>query len=297
MWGKQVRLASAMLVAVLAAPVHAQRKTYLSFEPSGYEGIWSSAKWILLVAALGGVGHLCYWLLTTRAKGRSRMRTAAAAKEQVARSFEQRAAHLGFRHGEARTLERIALRLAPKSPASLLSSGSGREYLVGDLDRRIARRQKEVKVLERIKERLVVLRSQDVHERESVRVEANISVWVTRRGLSSKEMAALVEDEDEAEGEGLTGSVESVSGRLIDISEGGAAVEVEIPGVGRGDQVQFWSGDPAVVLGEMRAGVVSLETRQGATILHLHFIDPDLRELRAALAQLRGEQGDDEDQT
>ena len=51
---------------------------------------------------------------------------------------------------------------------------------------------------------------------------------------------------------------------------------------------------PAVVLGETRAGVVSAETREGATILHLHFIDPDLRELRAAITQLRGDETDDD---
>lgn len=290
------RLSVGAVLAALAAAVPAyaaQRTQYLNFDTSGYVS-GRTVKWVVIVAVLGGLIHLGYWFVTTRLKKRARGRSTAAKRAQVARSFEQRAAHLGFRHGEARTLERIALRLAPKSPASLLSSGSGREYVIGDLDRRIARRQREVKVLERIKERLVVLREQDVHERESPRVEANIALWVSRRGLSRQEMAALVEDEDEAEAEGQLTNTDSVSGRLIDISEGGAAVEVEIVGVGRGDQVQFWSGDPAVVLGETRAGVVSTETREGATILHLHFIDPDLRELRAAINQLRGDESEND---
>jgi hypothetical protein len=59
--------------------------------------------------------------------------------------------------------------------------------------------------------------------------------------------------------------------------------------VARGDQIQFWSGSPQIVLGETKAGVVSTEEKDGAKVLHLHFIDPDLRELRAVIAELRGE--------
>jgi hypothetical protein len=148
-------------------------------------------------------------------------------------------------------------------------------------------------VLGRIKQRLEALRASDVHEREWVRVDANIAVWVSKQGLTNQETAALVDDEDEAEGEGLFANLDSVSGRLLDISEGGAAIDIEMD-VGRGDQVQFWSGDPRIVLGETRAGVVSIEkSDEGTTILHLHFIDPDLRDLRSAILQLKGEEEDD----
>ena len=60
--------------------------------------------------------------------------------------------------------------------------------------------------------------------------------------------------------------------------------------VSRGEQVQFWSGDPRIVLGETRAGVINTKQTDTARILHVHFIDPDLRELRSAILQLRGEE-------
>jgi len=102
-----------------------------------------------------------------------------------------------------------------------------------------------------------------------------------------------VEDEDDAESEGLFANLDSVSGRLLDLSEGGAAIDIEMD-VERGDQVQLWSGDPKIIFGETRAGVVSIEKTDETTILHLHFIDPDLRELRSVILQLRGEDADDE---
>ena len=281
------RLHAIPALALVAAPAAAQ-KGYLGFESGGGIDLGSGLKWFLLVAALGGLGHLGYWLVTTKLKNRPRRSRGPSKKVQQSKDFQDRASHLGFKHGEARTVERIATRLAPKSPANLLKSGSGREYLIGDLERRIGRREREIKVLGRIKERLIVLREQDVHERETARVEANIAVWVSKRGLSREEMAALVEDEDEAEAEAMFGNLDSVSGKLLDISEGGAAIEVEIE-VARGDQIQFWSGSPQIVLGETKAGVVSTEEKDGAKVLHLHFIDPDLRELRAVIAELRGE--------
>lgn len=277
-------------IAVLAAGAAAAQVHVPKFEPQGFGfEVGGALKWVLLLAALGGLGHLTYWLVTTRLRQRRRRGTAVAKRVQVAQGFEDRASTLGFRHGEARTVERIALRLAPKSPTSLLTTASGREYLIGDVDRRIGQRQREIKVLERIKERLVVLRAQDVHERGSVRIEANISVWVSKRGLLRGEVAALVDDEDEAEAEGADqfGKLDSVMGRLLDISEGGAAIEVDLPEVDKGDQVEFWSADPHVVLGETRGGVLSRETRGGSPVLHLHFVDPDLRELRAVITQLR----------
>ena len=54
----------------------------------------------------------------------------------------------------------------------------------------------------------------------------------------------------------------------------------------------FWSGDPKILFGETRAGVMSMEEKEDGHILHLHFIDPDMRDLRKAILQLRGEDED-----
>lgn len=262
-------------------------KGYLNIESGGID-FSGPLKWIVIAAVFGGLLHLSYWWLTKLRKERELLRERSGNKESRAQEFLGRAQHLGFRQGEARTVERIARRLAPKSPLNLLNSGQGREFLIGDLEKRISRRGREIKVLDRIKERLEALRSSDVHERESVRVDANISVWVSKKGLTP-EVAALVEDEDDAEGEGLFANLDSVSGKLVDISEGGAAIEVDLDAA-RGDQILFWSGDPHILLGETRSGVISTEQTDTARILHVHFIDPDLHNLRATILQLRGEE-------
>ena len=250
-------------------------------------------QWILLLVGLGIVGVIALKFITKTQTERAQKRKRSAVQGSKSQAFLDRAQHLGFRQNEARTVERIARRLAPKSPLNLLNSGQGREFLMGNLEKGIVQRGREIKVLGRIKERPEALGASDVHEREWVRVDANIAVWVSKQGLTNQETAALVDDEDEAEGEGLFANLDSVSGRLLDISEGGAAIDIEMD-VGRGDQVQFWSGDPRIVLGETRAGVVSIEkSDEGTTILHLHFIDPDLRDLRSAILQLKGEEEDD----
>jgi hypothetical protein len=284
----------AQMIAQMIAQSGGVPKGYLTIESGGVD-FSGPLLWILILAALGGVGHLCYWLWTTKRKEMLKKRRQQEDLQHRSDLFQERAQNLGLRSGEARTVERIARRLAPKSPLNLLNSGQGRKYLQGDLERRIERRRKEVAVLERIVQRLDALRESDVHERETVRVDANIAVWVSRRGLSAPEIAALVEEEDEAEGAGVFANLDSVSGRLLDISEGGAAVHVDLQ-VARGEQVHIWSGDPRVILGETRAGVVDVKASdEGGSILYLHFIDPDLHDLRAAILQLRGEEeGDDE---
>ena len=75
----------------------------------------------------------------------------------------------------------------------------------------------------------------------------------------------MVEEEDEAEGEGMFANLDSVSGTLLNISEGSVAIRIEM------DQVMFWSGDPKILFGETRAGVMSMEEKEDGHILHLHF--------------------------
>ncbi|MBT7457846.1 MAG: hypothetical protein HN796_28400 [Gemmatimonadetes bacterium] len=284
------------IVCLTQIPAHAQR-TYLKFDQGMDLGF---AKWIMLVGILAGLAHLTYWFMTKHLKeSRARARTAST-KAQRSHAFEERATALGFRQGEARTVERIAMRLSPKTPLNLLNSANGREYLVGDLDKRIAKRQGEVRVLEKLKARLVVLRDQDVHERETPRIEANLAVWVLRR--RSPVETELFDDEDatdsEDEADGLGEGMDSIAGRLLDISEGGAAISVDI-NLSRGDRIQFWSAESTWILGETRAGVLNTATRDGEKVVHVYFVDPDLRELRLALADLRerssGPAGNEED--
>jgi hypothetical protein len=103
-----------------------------------------------------------------------------------------------------------------------------------------------------------------------------------------KDRLAALREGDVHEREGMFANLDSVSGKLLNISEGGAAIEVDME-VSRGEQVQFWSGDPRIVLGETRAGVINTKQTDTARILHVHFINPDLREVRSAILQLRGE--------
>lgn len=280
---------AAMIIAATNAP-----KGYLNIE-SGSIDFSGPIKWVLLLAVLGGLGHLAWWLFSKKMKEQAQRKDQSAKQDTQVQAFQERAQHLGFRQNEAKTVERIARRLAPKSPLNLINSSQGREFLIGDLDKRMARREREVKLLGRLKQRLEALREGDVHERESVRVDANIAVWVSKRGLTNQEMSALVDDEDDAEGEGMFANLDSVSGRLLDISEGGAAIEVDMD-ASRGDQLQFWSGDPRIMLGETRAGVVSTKQTSTARILHVHFIDPDLRSVRSAILQLRGEDENDDEE-
>ena len=56
----------------------------------------------------------------------------------------------------------------------------------------------------------------------------------------------------------------------------------------KGDRFTFWSADNQFVLAELTGGVVTVNTDGGeAPIIHVYFIDPDLRELRLALADIR----------
>ena len=285
----------ALTLLLLVSPASAQR-TYLKSDKGMDLGF---AKWILLVGILGGLAHLTYWYVTKQMKIRKARGRASASKADRSHAFEERATALGFRQGEARTVQRIAMRLAPKAPLNLLNAANGREYLVGDIDKRIAKRQGAIRALEKLKARFSVLREQDVHERETPRIEANLAVWVMRQ--RSPVETELFDDEDSSEDENdepILENLDSVAGRLIDISEGGAAIAVDLD-LSRGDRIQFWSADNTWVLGETRAGVLNSELRNGETILHLYFVDPDLRELRPALSELRGragDGGDDEDE-
>ena len=242
-----------------------------------------------LYAAIAVVLTLIVVNLIRSTSGSGNVKTVRKKRQKVQLDdFRERAAAFGFKLGETKTLERIAGRLSPKAPHNLLTAASGREYLMADLGKRIARRQREIKLLDRIVDKLRRMREADVHEREYVRVEADLSIWVApKKKQLTEEVVSLIEDEPPAEVD-IFDNLESVPGKLVDISEGGAAIEVDLD-VEKGDMVDFWSADSHFVLSELTAGVVSAHRDQGAdaTTLHLHFMDPDMRELRLVIADLK----------
>ncbi len=248
-----------------------------------------SAAWLLYVVLAAIILIPGFYLLKSRNAATRPSKASRQKKAKVSEDFKQRAAALGFTVGESRTLERIATRLTPKTPHNLLVTGSGQDYLIADLDKRIAQRQREARLLERIKGKIQKMQGRDVHERESIRVEADMPIWVVKKGSqASLEPEALVEDEEAAEEEeDFFSNIESVSGRLVDISEGGAALRVNL-GLKKGDRLTFWSADNQIVLAELTGGVITVNTDGGETpMIHVYFIDPDLRELRLALADIR----------
>ena len=110
-------------------------------------------------------------------------------------------------------------------------------------------------------------------------VQTNLPVWVAEKTLSG--------DEDEEDEDLLTPSAR-VEGRLLDISESGAALQASLA-VQAGDVVEFWSADEDVALPATTAGVVHVQERaqDEPQTLHLHFVNPLLAELGQALERIR----------
>ena len=274
------------------APLAAHAQGYVNTESE-----LGSLKWVLyaMVAAVLAVTFVAFFRSQT---GAQRSEQSAKRKQKVRlEEFRERAAALGFKQGESKTLARIAGKVSPKSPHNLLLSASGREYLMADLGKRVTRGEREIKLLDRIVDKLKRMREADVHEREYLRVEADLPIWVIpKKREQADDLVALAEDES---GEDFFENLESVKGKLLDISEGGVALEVDL-NTEKGDVIEFWSADNRFVLSTLAGGVVSVspapsagssgestESPGSANLLHVHFIDPDLRELRLAIADLK----------
>ena len=278
---------SAAVTLLVPCVLEAQKGGYVKFGQSSDLGNYA---WLLYIV-LGAVIIIpAFYLFRSKTAAGRPSKATKQKKAKVSDDFKQRAAALGFTVGESRTLERIATRLTPKTPHNLLVTGSGQDYLMADLDKRISRRQREARLLERIKDKIKNLQGRDVHERESIRVETDMAIWVVKKvSQALEEPESLVEDEEAAEEEedNLFANIESVPGRLVDISEGGAALRVNL-GLKKGDRITFWSADNKIVLAELSGGVVTVNADGGeAPVIHVYFIDPDLRDLRLALADLR----------
>ena len=125
-------------LGLLPLAVAAQDR-YLKFEQFELGNL----KWFLyaVVLALIVISGARYLRSLAKPAGAAASRRKEKERELFA-DFRSRAASLGFKENEAKTLERIARRLAPKTPTSLLTASTGREYLMGDLDKRISKRQR-----------------------------------------------------------------------------------------------------------------------------------------------------------
>ncbi len=119
---------------------------------------------------------------------------------------------------------------------------------------------------------------EEFRERSAECLETNLSVWVAEKTLQN----------DEEEDEDLLTLSARVEGRLLDISESGAALQASLA-VQAGDVVEFWSAAADVALPATTAGVVHVQERvEGEPqTLHLHFVNPLLAELGQALERIR----------
>lgn len=280
-------LAGALAGAVLclAATPAATEDAYLTFDESiNVEAL----KWGVGVLALLLVGWIGWRLLKATAARRHHRDVPVDPEAQSEAAFRTHAVKLGLTGLELENLTRIALRLAPQSPADLLAVEPGREYLIADLRHRAARREREIAVLESIRDRLMHLGDHDLRERQTSRVDTGLAVWVEpRHPPDTDDRATTSTDQNEDETETVFENLQSVQGYLEDLGEGGAAVAVPLAAKS-GDVVEIWSADWKLFLPRTAGTVVAVEPAEGddPPVLHLRFLYPELQELRPALADI-----------
>lgn len=263
------------------ATLYAQDLSNLAIKGGGGGTDWL---WVLLgVLGIALVVTLAGRVLRALFSGQGRAAPRQVRKPRL--DFAQQASKLGFRIVEIKALRAIASRLAAHDPTSLLSSDAGRERLTVELAERIRKREREIEVLKKLQEKLRLMRDNQMHERASIRVEADLAVWVVKKGTERGPA------EPEAE-EDIFTDVEQVAGRLLDLSEGGAALVAELE-VRPSELIELWSADSEVWIPPVTAGVLNVVNRPDGSgqVLHLHFIDPPLPELRAAVQTLQREAG------
>ena len=211
---------------------------------------------------------------------RQKSKSAAASSKEG--NFTEQAAARGFRQTETKLLEQIAGNMPSNMGSDLLESAAGRDYLARDLEKRISRRQREIELIRRIQTKLEKMGADELTPRATVRVDADMRIWVAKKLQHS-----LAPGEESEEGEDVFTEIEPVTGRLQDISEGGAALTANLP-VDRGDMIEFWSADSDIVLSPITAIIIDIKSQEGREdLLHLHFMDPPLGELRSAIYALQ----------
>jgi hypothetical protein len=225
------------------------------------------------------VGLVVFAVVYNRRRTRKlRLVGAAGVAKKAKLSFRQQAGVMGFKFIEAKILKRLADRLSPQRPENLLTTPSGRQFLMADLEKRIRRREREIGTLNSIQAKLEQMRDSQTHERGSLRVDADLPIWIVRKAQPG---AAGPQAE-----EALV-NIEPVTGRLADISEGGAAATADLD-VYPGDVAELWSTETGIWIPPITAAVVHREDRDDAPpLFHLQFLDPPVAELRAALQEIQ----------
>jgi len=251
-----------------------------------------------LIMVLAGVVVAVIVLVNVyqRAAKRAAKRVAAASERASAAAEEEKeakvdimqyASRLGFKIVEIQTLRLLASKIAPSDPGRLLTTDVGRERLATDIGERVRRREREVKMLRGIQDKLDLMRDHVQQERSTIRVETNLAIWIVKKTAPAVDPEVAEEEEED-----ILAAVEQVGGRLLDLSEGGAALTAELD-VDVNDTIELWSADSEIWIPPVTAGVLSVEQKSqgGEPIFHLHFLDPPLSELRAAIQTLQRKAG------
>ena len=243
---------------------------------------------VTFLTAIVSISLVLYILfkLFSAASRRNQPRKQRATGAESRENFHYQATAHGFQGTETKLLARIAGNVPANMSSDLLESDTGREYLLSNLEKRINRRQREIQLIRRIQTKLEKMGTNELTPRANVRIETDMRIWVAK-----KLQGAMVAEED---GEDVFIEVEPISGRLQDISERGAALTADLA-VARGDMVEFWSADTDILLSPVTSIVVDVKDTEADRdgLLHLHFMDPPLRELRSAIYALQSRNATD----
>ena len=177
---------------------------------------------VTFLAAIVSISLVLYILfkLFSAASRRNQPRKQRATGAESRENFHYQATAHGFQGTETKLLARIAGNVPANMSSDLLESDTGREYLLSNLEKRINRRQREIQLIRRIQTKLEKMGTNELTPRANVRIETDMRIWVAK-----KLQGAMVAEED---GEDVFIEVEPISGRLQDISEGGAALTADL---------------------------------------------------------------------
>ena len=205
-----------------------------------------------------------------------RLAAAAAPGEgKKTKNFGQQAAALGFKEIELHNLLTIARTVSAKHPDGLLGTNSGRKSLIAALSKRAKKRQHELSMLQSMVGKLERACAGALQDREAVRVTTDLSVWLVMKTQEEEgvdELALLLE-------------VEPSAAMLVDLSEGGAALKVVVD-LSQGDRVEFWSAGSMVWIPPLLATVVRIEKKADGHLVHVHFVDPPVADIRRAIRDI-----------
>lgn len=275
-----ILLAAGLLPGLLSDALAVDKLKLKNLEIKGQTGMDSTMIVVIVVVVVVVIVLVSIYNRITEQQPAAPTRVA---KKKPKIDFKKYAATLGFKIAEIKTLRLIAAKIAPQNPGALLATDEGRERLAANIWERIGKREREIEVLRGIQSKLNLMRDHEMQERETIRVETNLQVWIVKKDSSSL-------DPEAEEEEDIFTNVEQVGGQLLDLSEGGAALTAELD-VEVNDLIELWSADSEIWIPPITAGVLHIKQDSGGmgSIFHLHFLDPPLSELRAAIQTLQME--------